>query len=295
MGFSYLTNLPLEQARRDYLSLLTERGFAPRTEMVPVQSACGRVTAGAVYARICAPHYPACAMDGLAVTAADTFGASETTPVRLGPGRYELVDTGDPLPAGRDAVVMVEDVVWKGDEALLREAAAPWQHVRQIGEDVCAGEMLLPARTAVSPAAIGAMIAGGVLEVEVLARPVVGIIPTGDEVVPPTPDPAPGDVMEFNSAIFSAMLTQWGALPRTYPIVRDVEADIRAALERDRPVAFLNLCNGKVKELDWWHWVTIVALEGSAATILDSGREFPIDLERWLATTRKRGGVVTVT
>ena len=70
---------------------------------------------------------------------------------------------------------------------------------------------------------------------------------------------------------------------------------IRAALERDRPVAFLNLCNGKVKELDWWHWVTIVALEGSAATILDSGREFPIDLERWLATTRKRGGVVTVT
>ena len=232
MGFSYLTNLPLEQARRDYLSLLTERGLAPRTEMVPVQSACGRVTAGAVYARICAPHYPACAMDGLAVTAADTFGASETTPVRLGPGRYELVDTGDPLPAGRDAVVMVEDVVWKGDEALLREAAAPWQHVRQIGEDVCAGEMLLPARTAVSPAAIGAMIAGGVLEVEVLARPVVGIIPTGDEVVPPTPDPAPGDVMEFNSAIFSAMLTQWGALPRTYPIVRDVEADIRAALER---------------------------------------------------------------
>lgn len=232
MGFSYLTNLPLEQARRDYLSLLTERGLAPRTETVPVQSACGRVTAGAVYAQICAPHYPACAMDGLAVTAADTFGASETTPVRLGPGRYELVDTGDPLPAGRDAVVMVEDVVWKGDEALLREAAAPWQHVRQIGEDVCAGEMLLPARTAVSPAAIGAMIAGGVLEVEVLARPVVGIIPTGDEVVPPTPDPAPGDVMEFNSAIFSAMLTQWGALPRTYPIVRDVDADIRAALER---------------------------------------------------------------
>ena len=87
MGFSYLTNLPLEQARRDYLSLLTERGLAPRTETVPVQSACGRVTAGAVYAQICAPHYPACAMDGLAVTAADTFGASETTPVRLGPGR----------------------------------------------------------------------------------------------------------------------------------------------------------------------------------------------------------------
>lgn len=68
---------------------------------------------------------------------------------------------------------------------------------------------------------------------------------------------------------------------------------IRSALERDRPVAFLNLCNGKVKELDWWHWVTIIALEGSAAVILDSGRELAIDLERWLATTRKRGGVVS--
>ena len=135
-----------------------------------------------------------------------------------------------PLVYGVD-VASLEEVVFAEGRAVIRQAAVPWQHVRQIGEDVCAGEMLLPARTAVSPAAIGAMIAGGVLEVEVLARPVVGIIPTGDEVVPPTPDPAPGDVMEFNSAIFSAMLTQWGALPRTYPIVRDVEADIRAAFE----------------------------------------------------------------
>lgn len=232
MAFQYLNNRPLDEARSQYLALLREEGFAPRTETILVPAAGGRITAGAVYARICAPHYPACAMDGIAVTAADTFGASETTPVSLAPEQYVVVDTGDPLPEARDAIIMVEEVVFAGGRAVIRQAAAPWQHVRQIGEDICAGEMILAGHTMVSPAAIGAMLAAGVLEVEVLARPVVGIIPTGDEVVPPTADPGPGDVMEFNSSIFSAMLNQWGAEPRVYPIVPDREEAIRAALER---------------------------------------------------------------
>ena len=232
MAFQYLNNRPLDEARSQYLALLEEEGFAPRTETIPVPAAGGRITAGAVYARICAPHYPACAMDGIAVTAADTFGASDTTPVSLAPEQYAVVDTGDPLPEGRDAVIMVEEVVFADGRAVIRQAAAPWQHVRQIGEDICAGEMILAGHTAISPAAIGAMLAAGVLEVEVLARPVVGIIPTGDEVVPPTADPGPGDVMEFNSSIFSATLDQWGAEPRVFPIVPDREEALRAALEQ---------------------------------------------------------------
>lgn len=232
MAFQYLNNLPLEQARSQYIALLQERGLGPRVETIPVQTACGRVTAQAVYAHICAPHYPACAMDGIAVCAAHTFGASDTTPVTLTPEQYTVVDTGDPLPPGRDAVIMVEEVVFEEAGAVIRQAAAPWQHVRQIGEDICAGEMLLPGRTPISPAAIGAMIAAGVLEVSVFAAPVVGIIPTGDEVVPPTADPKPGDVLEFNSSIFSAMLEGWGAKPVVYPIVADVEEDLCAALEQ---------------------------------------------------------------
>ena len=231
MAFQYLNNRPLEEARSQYIALLQEQGLAPRAQTIPVPAAAGRMTARAVYAHICAPHYPACAMDGIAVRAADTFGASDTTPVSLSPEQYTLVDTGDPLPDGRDAVIMVEEVVFTQGQAVIRQAAAPWQHVRQIGEDICAGEMLLPGHTPISPAAIGAMLAAGVLEVEVLAKPVVGIIPTGDEVVPPAADPKPGDVMEFNSAIFSAMLEQWGASPRVYPIVPDREDAIRAALE----------------------------------------------------------------
>ena len=222
MGFEYLTNVPLTQARKDYLALLESHGFGPRTEIIPVFESCGRVTARAVYAHICAPHYAASAMDGVAVTAKDTFGATETTPVTLSPEQFIVLDTGDPIPEDRDAVIMVEDIVKNADGSItIHAAAAPWQHIRQIGEDVCAGEMILPSHMTVSPAAIGAMIAGGVLEIEVIRKPRVGIIPTGDEIIPPCTDPKPGDILEFNGSIFSAMVRQWGAEAVVYPIVPD--------------------------------------------------------------------------
>ncbi len=231
MAFQYLTNVPLEQAKKEYLELLIKNGMGGVPERIRVQDACGRVTACAVYAHICAPHYHASAMDGIAVQAGDTFGATQTTPVTLPPERYMVVDTGDPVPEHCDAVVMVEDVVREEDGSVrLYDAAAPWQHIRQIGEDICAGEMILPAYTAVSPSAIGALLAGGVMELDVLKKPVVGIIPTGDEIIPPTADPAPGDIIEFNSSIFSAMLRQWGAEPVTFPIVPDRFDEIKAAV-----------------------------------------------------------------
>ena len=233
MGFEYLTNVPLEQARADYRKLLKEQGFGPRTEVIPVYEACGRVTARAVYAHICAPHYAASAMDGVAVCARDTFGATETTPATLQKEQYIVLDTGDPVPEDRDAVIMVEDIVKNEDGSItIHAAAAPWQHIRQIGEDVCAGEMILPSHMTVSPSAIGAMIAGGVLEIEVIAKPVVGIIPTGDEIIPPCTDPKPGDILEFNGSIFSAMVKSWGADAVVYPIVPDKFDQIKAMVSR---------------------------------------------------------------
>ena len=233
MGFEYLTNVPLEQARRDYIQLLESHGFGPKTEVIPVFESCGRVTARAVYAHICAPHYAASAMDGVAVNAKDTFGATETTPVTLQPGQYTVLDTGDPIPEDRDAVIMVEDIVKNEDGSItIHAAAAPWQHIRQIGEDVCAGEMILPGHMTVSPAAIGAMIAGGVLEIEVIRKPLIGIIPTGDEIIPPCTDPKPGDILEFNGSIFSAMVKSWGAEAVVYPIVRDKFDRIQAMVAK---------------------------------------------------------------
>ncbi len=233
MAFEYLTNTPLDKAREDYIKLLLEKGFAPKTETIPVYQACGRITAKPVYAHICAPHYAASAMDGVAVRAGDTFGATETTPVNLKPEQFVELDTGDPIPEGRDAVIMVEDIVKEPDGSIsIHAPAAPWQHIRQIGEDICAGEMILGAHMELSPAALGAMLAGGVLELEVIKKPLVGIIPTGDEIVPPCAEPESGDILEFNSAIFSAMLDKWGAESRVYPIVPDSFTHIRQALAK---------------------------------------------------------------
>lgn len=98
MSFQYLTNVSLDRAREDYLAALKKAGFCSRVEEIPVGEACQRITAQAVYAHICAPHYQACAMDGVALEAAVTFGATETTPVVLSAEQYRFVDTGDPVP-----------------------------------------------------------------------------------------------------------------------------------------------------------------------------------------------------
>ena len=214
MAFEYLSNEPLDKALEGFLKALEERGFAPRTDMVPVGEALGRITAEPLYAAISAPHYHACAMDGIALAANVTFGATATTPVIVQPEDYVVVDTGDPVPDGCDAVVMIEDVVYGEGSSIddlgtcpviLHAAIAPWGNVRQIGEDICAGEMLLTSNVRIEPAAMGAMLAAGVQQVAVIAKPRVGVIPTGDEVVAPSANPKPGDVMEFNSTIFSGM------------------------------------------------------------------------------------------
>lgn len=231
MAFQYLNNIPLEQAKTEYISKLTELGMKPRCETLPVTKACGRITAEPVYAKICSPHYHACAMDGIAINARVSFGATETTPVCLSAEQYIVVDTGDPLPEDCDAVIMIEDVVKNDDGSVkLYAPAAPWQHIRQIGEDICAGEMILPEGVEISPAAIGSMIAGGCLEINVIKKPLVAIIPTGDEVVPPTTDPKPGDILEFNSSIFSAMVEKWGGEAKVYPIVPDKPEALKATL-----------------------------------------------------------------
>lgn len=144
MAFEFLTNVPLEQALNEYKKLLSQNGFGCAQEKIPVTESCGRITSHAVYAHICAPHYHASAMDGIALRAKDTFGATETTPVHLTKEQFVVVDTGDLMPEDCDAVVMIEDVVWEDDGSVrLYDAAAPWQHIRQIGEDICAGEMIL--------------------------------------------------------------------------------------------------------------------------------------------------------
>lgn len=232
MKYEYLTNIPLEQAKDDYMSFLFPRGYKPSTERIAVADALSRVAARAVYAATCSPHYNAAAMDGIAVLAKDTFGATETTPVKLDKLQFVPIDTGDPLPDGCDAVVMIEEVVERDGGVFLYAPAAPWQHIRQIGEDISAGDMLVASYERITPSIMGALLAGGVLEIEVIKKPVVGIIPTGDELILPSADPKTGDIIEFNSTIFSAMLSEWGAVPKVYPILRDDREQVAIALSK---------------------------------------------------------------
>ena len=222
MKHNYLNNLPVEQAKNIYFSHLKEVGFTAATEFVAVSDACGRMLKNAAYAHICSPHYNASAMDGVAVKASKTFAASERTPLTLTPEDYVVVDTGDPLPDGCDAVIMVEDLMECGDgNEKIIAPVVPWQNVRQVGEDICMGDMIAPAGTLLTPSLCGALLAGGITETEVYKKPLVGIIPTGDEIVPPTSAPAKGDIIEFNSTVFKGMLQDFAAEARIYPITPD--------------------------------------------------------------------------
>lgn len=232
----YIDNRPLDEAWEEFRSRLAARGFfAVDSEVVPVETSVGRVTARPVLARKSSPHYSASAMDGIAVRAADTFGASDTSPVRLQEGsQYVEVDTGDAVPPQFDAVVMIEEVDFPvAGVAELRAPATPWQHVRSVGEDVIATQMLLGSLQPIRSFELGAFLTAGVTSVEVVRRPRVGIIPTGTELVEPgAAGLEPGQITESNSRMLAAMCAGWGALPVRYPIEVDDRERIETALRR---------------------------------------------------------------
>src|SRR5215203_84429 len=143
----FIHDRPAAEALAAWEEACAATGCPERLEAMRLRldEAVGRVTAEPVWARTSSPPFDAAAMDGIAVRAAETVGASETSPVRLEAGAFEVVDTGDPVPGDFDAVVMREDVQTDEGAVELRAAAAPYQHVRSIGEDVSAAELLLPA------------------------------------------------------------------------------------------------------------------------------------------------------
>src|ERR1700755_573147 len=143
----FIKDMPAAQALAARRAAREAAGCRQRLSAVtwPVADAAGLVTAAPVWAVRSSPPFDAAGMDGIAVRAADTLGASETTPEWLSPGAYDVVDTGAPMPDGRDAVVMREHVHYDdAGRTELRAAVPPYQHVRSIGEDVSAGELLLP-------------------------------------------------------------------------------------------------------------------------------------------------------
>lgn len=231
----YLDNMPLEQAQEKFFTHLKQaEKFLGQTEEILVTNSVGRITAQSVWAQVSSPHYPASAMDGVVVKAEETFGASETTPVSLKLGeQFAFLDTGDPIPSQFNAVIMIEDIHQEGEQITITAPATPWQHVRAVGEDVVAAELILPQNHLIRPVDLGAMLAGGVTKIKVWRKPQVMIIPTGTELVSPgKSNLQAGDIIESNSWVLGALAREWGAEFIRHPIVEDNYEKIKAAVAK---------------------------------------------------------------
>ncbi|PLR85531.1 molybdopterin biosynthesis protein [Bacillus sp. V33-4] len=225
----YLQNTPREQAKKELLDKYEPDRL---TEYVKSADSLGRVTAEPIFARFSMPHFHAAAMDGIAVKAEATFSAHESNPVQLNRSEdFVFVDTGNPVPSPYNAVIMIENVEEIDEETVeIIEPAAPWQHIRPIGEDIVQEEMLFPQGHAVRPADIGALLASGAIEIPVIKKPLVTIIPTGNELVQPELAPVPEKLIEFNGMVFANFIREWGGEPLIEKIVKDDPSLIRTAL-----------------------------------------------------------------
>ncbi len=234
----YLENTPVDEALKKWSQRIISSGIRPlEGKLISVKDSLGRVTAEAVFATLSAPFYHSSAMDGYAVRFADTFGAAENLPKKLNIGEQAVyVDTGDPMPDGFNAVIMIEDVNVGGDGGdapryiEIIKPAAPWQHVRVIGEDIVCTELILPENHRIRPVDIGALISGGHVDVLVRRRPKVALIPTGSEIVEPGTELKKGDIIEYNSRILSALVTEWGGEPLRFAPVPDNPGKLKDAL-----------------------------------------------------------------
>jgi putative molybdopterin biosynthesis protein len=250
----YLEDIPLEEAQSRFDDALksVNLGGVLGIERIPLDLlALDRILAEPVWAKLSSPHYHAAAMDGYAVRAEETEGAMATKPIALLTGEQAVyIDTGDPLPEFADAVIPIENVepinasgrpaaqIRQPYAVRIRSAVTPWMHVRILGEDIIATELVLPAGHKLRPVDLGAIAASGNTYVNVARRPRVAILPTGSELVPIGSEVSLGKIIEFNSLVLAAQIQEWGGEATQFPIIADdfdhICAEVRqAALDHD--------------------------------------------------------------
>jgi len=233
----YLHDIPLAQAQARLRDALQNADLwrVLGVETIPLdENALGRITAESIWALTSSPHYHASAMDGFAVQSDSTHGAAPSTPVLLKVNQQaQYVDTGDPLPEWANAVIPIENTEpLNGDGEItsairnpasirIRAAVTPWSHVRPLGEDIVATQLLLPKGHSLRPADLGAIAASGHQTVKVARKPKIAILPTGTELVPIGSKLKAGDILEYNSLVLAAQVKQMGGEPTRFPITKD--------------------------------------------------------------------------
>lgn len=231
----YLAMKGLEEARETFFRVWQGRMTMP--EEIAVEDALGRVTAEPVFALISAPSYHSAAMDGISVRAEETYGTTEKTPKALKIGdNAEWINTGQALPEGYNAVIMIEKVHQLDDVNLeILSPAYPWQNIRKVGEDIVATQLLLPQNHLIRPYDLGALISSGVFRIMVRKRPKVTIIPTGTELIShkkirDLKGIKANQIIESNSIILSGLVRESQGKPFVLDIMPDTEEGIRDAL-----------------------------------------------------------------
>ena len=233
----YLQDIPLARARSildGALEAAGRKGVLGVEEILLNEYALGRVLAKPIWARLSSPHYHASAMDGYAVRSETTDFATPATPVDLLIGiQASYVDTGDPLPEWSDSVIPIENIEMISETADMRDpqgriiairirsAVSPWSHVRTMGEDIVATQLVLPAGQILRPVDLGAIAASGHASIMVARKPRVAIIPTGTELVPIGQPVQSGNIIEYNSITLAAQVIGWGGEADRFPIIVD--------------------------------------------------------------------------
>jgi putative molybdopterin biosynthesis protein len=226
----FLSNIPLDKA----INIVRDKcnSIKLKTEYVDTRCALERITSQPVFAKISSPHFIASAMDGIATKFTYTLEADINKPLLLTKDKYAVVDTGDPIEEPFDSVIMIEDVHQVEDGVIIRKPAVPYQNIRPIGEDIQMGEMILPANHKIRAVDISSLLAGGVNEIPVYEKIKVGIIPTGDELVDAGMCPKMGELIDYNSWTFAAMVQEWSGEPIRYDIVKDDIEELKKALQK---------------------------------------------------------------
>ncbi len=249
--------LPVEEAKANILAAVWP---IERVETLPLGDAGGRAMASPVTAALDVPSFPRSIVDGYAVRAEETFAASQFRPATfhlaevvhagemasapLLPGQCVQVATGAPIPEGADAVVMFEETEAEGDRVQVFKPAHPRQNIAPRGQDIAAGTLILPAGAHLTPSKIGVLAALGIQEITVYARPLLAVIPSGNEVVPVGEPLAPGRIYDVNSHALAALVREHGGLPRIFPIMKDTVQSVVDALRAAQECDLIVLSGG---------------------------------------------------
>lgn len=220
---TYIDNIDVDEAKLKYFDRLDIQSLS---EDVSVIDSLGRITYEAVYAKISSPNYNASAMDGIGVISKSTDRATENNPLTMELNKdYIYVNTGNQIKDPYDAVIMIEDVIQLGDDRVqILKSVYPWQHIRQIGEDIVATEMIIPSKHRIRPIDLGALISGGTESIKVYRKLVVGILPTGSEIVENVSDIMDGKIIDSNSKVFEGLVKELGGIANRYsPQIDDYE------------------------------------------------------------------------